>query len=85
MRGHLSPSPDDAEAQERLSPLLAERMGVANPLPDESLPQHQYVAHAGDPVELLFDLESDPGTTRNLAADPAYPPVLRQHRDLLRG
>jgi arylsulfatase A-like enzyme len=34
--------------------------------------------------ESLVDLEKDPLETKDLAADPAYRPVLLEHRDLLR-
>jgi len=37
---------------------------------------HKYITYAGDPVEMLFDMKSDPGETRNLAADPAHATVL---------
>lgn len=38
---------------------------------------------AGRNPELLFDLEDDPGETRNLAALPSYADELQRHRDLL--
>jgi choline-sulfatase len=37
----------------------------------------------GQQRESLVDLHADPGETRNLATDPAYRPVLLQHRELL--
>lgn len=34
-------------------------------------------------AEELYDLESDPHSLRNLAADPAHAPILKQHREAL--
>ena len=40
--------------------------------------------HFPDADPVLFDLEADPGQTRNLAADPAFTPVVhRMMRRLL--
>ncbi len=45
----------------------------------------KYAAFAtDDPREMLFDLDRDPGETRNLAVDPAARPELDRHRSLLR-
>ncbi len=48
--------------------------------------RHKYVIFRGDdPREMLFDMEQDPGETRNLAADPALTETLRDlRRRLLR-
>ena len=46
---------------------------------------HKYAAFSeGQPREVLFDLEADPGETRNLAADPSRAHVLATHRRYLR-
>jgi arylsulfatase A-like enzyme len=47
-------------------------------------PGHKYVTYEGDPVEQLFDMESDPGETKNLAADATHADALEAHRKLLR-
>ena len=44
---------------------------------------YKYVAYAGDPVDQLFDMQNDPGETRNLAAGPEHADVVKEHRDLL--
>lgn len=47
--------------------------------------RHKYAAFSeGHPREVLFDLEADPGETRNLAADPSWRQVLAAHRRHLR-
>jgi arylsulfatase A-like enzyme len=38
---------------------------------------------SGDPTEVLFDLEADPGETRDLAGEPLLAEVLQRHRMLL--
>ena len=46
---------------------------------------HKYAAFSdGRPREVLFDLEADPGETRNLAADPSRAHALATHRRYLR-
>jgi choline-sulfatase len=45
--------------------------------------RHTYIHYREDQAEELFDLETDPGQTRNLAADPACARVLAEHRRLL--
>jgi len=47
-------------------------------------PKHKYVTYYGDPVEQLFDMESDPGETRNLAGESRYAGILEDHHKLLR-
>ena len=48
--------------------------------------RHKYVVfNGGARPEQLFDLMTDPGEVQNLALDKSAEPVLRQHRDLLRG
>jgi len=42
--------------------------------------KYKYVNYYGDPVEMLFDMENDPGETRNLADDPKYAKVLTDHK-----
>ena len=47
--------------------------------------RHKYAAFSdGRPREVLFDLEADPGETRNLAADPSRAHALATHRRYLR-
>jgi len=46
-------------------------------------PPFKYVTFAGDAVEQLFDLQNDPGETRNLAGDPRYAGTLEDCRKLL--
>jgi choline-sulfatase len=38
---------------------------------------------SGEPVEMLFDLETDPDELRNLAEEPKFADVLKQHREWL--
>lgn len=45
--------------------------------------RYAYIHYREDQAEELFDLETDPGQTRNLAADPAHAGVLAEHRRLL--
>lgn len=47
-------------------------------------PQFKYIAHWKEPIELLFDMESDPQETKNLAGDPTYSGALVRHRLFLR-
>jgi arylsulfatase A-like enzyme len=47
--------------------------------------RYRYALYAwGKDREALFDLENDPGETRNLAPDPAARVVLQEHRERLR-
>ncbi|MHC4117860.1 MAG: sulfatase family protein [Planctomycetota bacterium] len=45
--------------------------------------EFKYIKYVDDPVEQLFDMESDPGETRNLAANSRYAAALAEHRRLL--
>ncbi len=46
--------------------------------------RYKYCAYApGSPSEQLFDLQEDPGETKNLAADPHHAKTLQQHRKML--
>lgn len=45
---------------------------------------HKYIRYKPERhLEMLFDLENDPGEARNLAEDPAYKPLLDRHREML--
>ena len=46
-------------------------------------PRYKYITLKDDPVELLFDMDKDPGETRNLATEEAHAKVLKEHRELL--
>ena len=47
--------------------------------------RYKYIAFSyGENREMLFDIEADPGETRNLAQDPSVRNVLERHRGLLR-
>ena len=37
----------------------------------------------GNGVQMLFDMETDPGETKNLAVDPGLAEVLGEHRRML--
>jgi arylsulfatase A-like enzyme len=45
--------------------------------------RHKYIVCHDDPVEQLFDMESDPGETVNQIDNPDYATVLRCHRAML--
>jgi arylsulfatase A-like enzyme len=45
--------------------------------------KYKYIVYRNDPVELLFDMDADPGETVNLARKPAHDSVLWRHRSLL--
>ena len=46
--------------------------------------RYKYIAFSyGQRPEMLFDLETDPGETKNLAYNAAYQEVLTEHRQLL--
>jgi arylsulfatase A-like enzyme len=46
--------------------------------------RYKYVTYQGDPVEQLFDMQQDPGETRNLADQSQRAGVLEDHRKMLR-
>jgi choline-sulfatase/glucosamine-6-phosphate deaminase len=46
--------------------------------------RYKYIAYKDDPVEQLFDMQDDPGETRNLSVDASHQPVLEEHRGLLK-
>ena len=46
--------------------------------------RYKYVTFKDDPVEQLFDMQNDPGETKNLAANSKFSPILHEHRKLLR-
>jgi len=46
--------------------------------------RYKYVTFAGDTVDQLFDIDEDPGETRNLADNSALASVLEEHKRLLR-
>jgi arylsulfatase A-like enzyme len=45
--------------------------------------RYKYSVFADDAIEQLFDLQADPGETRNLARRPAWRGVLQAHREHL--
>jgi len=45
--------------------------------------EFKYIKYVDDPVEQLFNMENDPGETRNLAANLRYAAALSEHRKLL--
>jgi choline-sulfatase len=46
-------------------------------------PRFKYIAYKGDPVEQFFDMQADPGETRNLAGAARHDADLKAHRKLL--
>ncbi|MBT4818141.1 MAG: sulfatase-like hydrolase/transferase [Lentisphaerae bacterium] len=44
----------------------------------------KYITYRDDPTEQLFDMNSDPGETRNLAGDAQFAETLAEHKRLLR-
>lgn len=76
-----------------LKPLLAERVSdwdrnVFVEIPADRgrvvrTPRYKYISFDGDSVDQLFDLEKDPGETKNLAKSPAHSGVVEEHRKLL--
>ena len=45
--------------------------------------RYKYISYVEDPVEQLFDMENDPGETKNLAGVKRYASALREHRQIL--
>lgn len=46
--------------------------------------RYKYITYVDDPVEQLFDMQTDPGETVNLAADPQHASTLSAHKEMLR-
>lgn len=46
--------------------------------------RYKYIAYKDDPVEQLFDMQDDPGETRNLSVDDGHRTVLEEHRGHLK-
>ena len=46
--------------------------------------RYKYIAYKNDPVEQLFDMESDPGETVNIANDPSSQEIVKRHRTMLK-
>ena len=46
-------------------------------------PRYKYITYKRDPVEQLFDMQADPGETKNLAPDARHADALKAHRKLL--
>ena len=47
-------------------------------------PRHKYVAYRDEPIEQLFDMQADPGETKNLARSSGHASLLADHRRMLR-
>ena len=47
-------------------------------------PRYKYVAYRDEPIEQLFDMQADPGETKNLARSSGHASVLADHRRMLR-
>ncbi len=45
--------------------------------------RYKYIAYVNDPVEQLFDMQADPGETKNLATEANHADALKHHRTLL--
>ena len=45
--------------------------------------KYKLIKFMNDPAEMLFDMQTDPGETKNLLADHRYESVLRQHQKWL--
>jgi arylsulfatase A-like enzyme len=45
--------------------------------------QYKFVTYGNEPKVQLFDMQSDPWETTNLANDPQMAPVIKRHRELL--
>ncbi|AQQ72436.1 Arylsulfatase [Limihaloglobus sulfuriphilus] len=46
--------------------------------------RYKFIKYYNDDNELLFDMKTDPGETKNLAADPAFKNIIAEHKDMLR-
>ncbi len=46
--------------------------------------RYKYIHCKDDPMEMLFDMQEDPGETENLAVNSAYASELAEHRRMLR-
>jgi arylsulfatase A-like enzyme len=46
--------------------------------------RYKYITYVDDSVDMLFDIKSDPGETKNLAADLNYASTVNEHRELLK-
>jgi len=46
-------------------------------------PRYKYITYKRDPVEQLFDMQADPGETKNLAGEAKLASALKAHRKLL--
>jgi arylsulfatase A-like enzyme len=46
--------------------------------------KYKYIAYYNDDVDQLFDIENDPGETKNLATDSKHAKVLSRHKKMLR-
>lgn len=47
-------------------------------------PRYKYVTYVDDPVDQLFDMQADPGETKNLAPQAQYAKAVAEHRKLLK-
>jgi len=47
-------------------------------------PRYKYIAYKNNSVEQLFDMNDDPGETKNLATGSQYASTLAHHREILR-
>jgi len=47
-------------------------------------PSFKYITYKDNSVEQFFDMRTDPGETKNLAASSQYTSVLAEHRKMLR-
>jgi choline-sulfatase len=45
--------------------------------------QYKYIAYKSDPAEQFFDMQADPGETRDLAGDGRAAAALAEHRRML--
>ena len=45
--------------------------------------RYKYIIYAEDPVELFFDVQNDPGETKNLASSSLHASALKEHKKFL--